>query len=186
MALFQDALSELLVHEGGWVNDPDDPGAETYCGISRKYYPDWGGWNIIDSYKGAMRFPSVLSEVGKLKTLVEQFYFQEWWTPLQLGMIQEQESANEILEMAVNIGKVNAIRIVQNALNLLNQAGVLYKETLVDGIIGIETIGLINRFTGKRRPLVKAINHLQADYYIKKIEQNPKKKKFFYGWLSRT
>jgi lysozyme family protein len=29
MAAFEQAINEVLGHEGGYVNDPDDPGGET-------------------------------------------------------------------------------------------------------------------------------------------------------------
>jgi len=35
MAKFNLAFSKMLFHEGGYVNDPDDLGGETYKGIAR-------------------------------------------------------------------------------------------------------------------------------------------------------
>ena len=37
MAYFGDAFKKLSIKEGGYVNDKDDAGGETYRGISRKY-----------------------------------------------------------------------------------------------------------------------------------------------------
>ena len=34
------AISATLAHEGGYVNDPADPGGETKFGISKRAYPD--------------------------------------------------------------------------------------------------------------------------------------------------
>ncbi len=36
---FERALKLVLDHEGGYVNDPDDPGGETKYGISKRAYP---------------------------------------------------------------------------------------------------------------------------------------------------
>lgn len=186
MANFKASLSRLLVLEGGWVNDPDDAGKETYCGISRKHDPDWEGWKIIDSYRSVSRFPGILSDDGKLATLVEQFYYKQWWSPLRLGYIQDDAIADEIFEMAINVGAVTAIRIVQQALNLLNKAGRVYEDTLVDGIIGNNTLATIDTFCGKSRPLIRTINGLQFEHYVEICRRNPSQEKFFYGWLSRT
>lgn len=37
---FDRALDFTLAWEGGYVNDPDDPGGETNFGISKRAYPD--------------------------------------------------------------------------------------------------------------------------------------------------
>ena len=36
MANFQEALKKVLVYEGGYVNDKDDAGGETYKGITKR------------------------------------------------------------------------------------------------------------------------------------------------------
>ena len=36
---FKDAVKIILKHEGGYVNDPVDPGGETNMGISKRAYP---------------------------------------------------------------------------------------------------------------------------------------------------
>lgn len=38
-ANFDRSLTEVLGHEGGYVNDPHDPGGETNMGISKRSYP---------------------------------------------------------------------------------------------------------------------------------------------------
>lgn len=37
---FDIALDRLMDHEGGYVNDPNDPGGETKWGVSKRSYPD--------------------------------------------------------------------------------------------------------------------------------------------------
>ena len=51
MANFDAAYQKTAAHEGGYVNDPDDAGAETYKGISRRFNPSWIGWAKIDEMK---------------------------------------------------------------------------------------------------------------------------------------
>ena len=48
---FEDIFNKTMGIEGGYVDDPDDRGGETYKGISRKNHPAWEGWEIIDSMK---------------------------------------------------------------------------------------------------------------------------------------
>ena len=37
---FDTAFDRLMAHEGGYVNDPKDPGGETKWGVSKRSYPD--------------------------------------------------------------------------------------------------------------------------------------------------
>lgn len=37
---FDQAFHKVIGHEGGYVNDPKDPGGETKYGISKRSYPD--------------------------------------------------------------------------------------------------------------------------------------------------
>lgn len=74
MANFGDAFKKLSIKEGGYVNDKDDAGGETYRGISRKYNPTWQGWNMIDQYKkhytvGSKEFKSKLDNDIQLQNL---------------------------------------------------------------------------------------------------------------------
>src|SRR2546426_796362 len=62
MADFDYALTQLLKVEGGYANDPRDPGGETYKGISRVFWPNWSGWPLIDAAKSAPKFHERLSE----------------------------------------------------------------------------------------------------------------------------
>jgi lysozyme family protein len=45
MADFKQAYQLVLQNEGGYVNDPNDPGGETYKGVARNIYivTGWGG-----------------------------------------------------------------------------------------------------------------------------------------------
>ena len=37
---FDDIIKVVLKHEGGYVNDPKDPGGETNFGIAKRSHPD--------------------------------------------------------------------------------------------------------------------------------------------------
>jgi len=58
MAEFNIALQKTLAHEGGYSNDPNDMGGETYKGISRASHSVWKGWAIVDKYKKLSGFPA--------------------------------------------------------------------------------------------------------------------------------
>ena len=44
-------IDMVLKHEGGYANVSGDLGGETYRGISRKNFPSWNGWEIVDEKK---------------------------------------------------------------------------------------------------------------------------------------
>ena len=48
MADFNIAFNKVVFHEGGYVNDPEDRGGETYMGISRRAHPSSNIWYHID------------------------------------------------------------------------------------------------------------------------------------------
>ena len=37
---FDDIIEVVLEHEGGYVNDPKDPGGETNFGVAKRSHPD--------------------------------------------------------------------------------------------------------------------------------------------------
>lgn len=45
---FEMAINFVLPHEGGYVNDPKDPGGETKYGISKRKYPNVDIKNLSD------------------------------------------------------------------------------------------------------------------------------------------
>ena len=51
MANYNIAYNKVIKIEGGYVNDPDDAGGETYMGISRKFNPNAKFWKVIDEIK---------------------------------------------------------------------------------------------------------------------------------------
>ena len=46
-------IDHILRNEGGYSNDPDDPGGETYAGISRRHHPKSWIWVAVDKAKEA-------------------------------------------------------------------------------------------------------------------------------------
>ena len=45
---FNFALTELLKHEGGYVNHRDDPGGRTNLGVTQKVYEEWVGYPVSE------------------------------------------------------------------------------------------------------------------------------------------
>jgi len=120
MADFSKAFPIILKNEGEYVNDPKDSGGETYRGISRRWFPNWGGWKIIDIYKKDKKLNNKnLSENKELVNLVFSFYKKEFWDKIWGDKISNQKVANLLLDSSVNIGISNAVKMSQKSFALL-------------------------------------------------------------------
>lgn len=120
MADFKTALDKVLSREGGYVNDPDDKGGETYKGISRKYNPDWKGWRIIDNTKKEhpKDFKGYLNRNPELEKAVYDLYKDKYWDCFDLDEIPNQQVADIIFDTCVNQGAVAAIKFAERSLGL--------------------------------------------------------------------
>ena len=109
MANYHIALQEVLKNEGGYVNDPDDSGGETYKGIARRFHPDWIGWAYID--KRDFKNPN-------LNKLVSDFYYIKFWELLNIDGLVNQEIATSIFDFAVNAGVKTSAILAQKAADI--------------------------------------------------------------------
>lgn len=124
MANFDIEFDKLILAEGGYINDPDDAGGETYLGISHKNNPKWIGWEIIDEEKkkGLKNITSRLKKDTALTNSAKLLYKQKYWDVLELDDIPSQEIAHQLFDTCVNCGKTTAIRIAQQVL-MMNITG---------------------------------------------------------------
>ena len=136
---FTRAFATTMQREGGYINNPQDSGGETYMGIARNHHPWWVGWTIIDEL---IAHQEPLSLSVELSQLVRDFYRSEFWDRLKCGLIDpvSEAVAEELFEASVNCGRSNGVKFLQRALNTLNSNGKLFADLTVDGGIGQQTI----------------------------------------------
>lgn len=186
MAAFKIAFALTLGFEGGYSNDPEDSGGETYKGISRRNWPTWKGWKIIDGLKNSPAgFLFSLHTDSRLHYAVQDFYNVNFWGVLNLDHVKNQEIANELFDTAVNCGTAIAAEFLQDALNVLNKNGTLYPDIEVDRRLGTTTIKTLNAHHNPVQVL-KVLNVLQGARYINICKGKPKQERFINGWLSRV
>lgn len=169
MADFSQAVAKTELFEGGYTFDSHDSGGETYRGVSRANWPKWAGWPLIDSERLSARFPQCLDEDGALQGLVVDFYHRNYWL---YDAVTSQAIANKVFDLSVNVGKVHAIKIVQQAVG-----------TNVDGNYGPQTERLLNLHPeGSLLPLI--ITSAQ-NYHKSIVLSHPEDAVFLKGWLTR-
>lgn len=120
MAHFDEEFEKVILAEGGYVNDPDDAGGETYLGISRKNNPKWDGWISIDQLKKyhPKDFKKLLKQTSELTAKAKRLYKENYWDVLELDDIPSQGIAHQLFDTAVNMGVSSAIRIAQQVIGM--------------------------------------------------------------------
>lgn len=161
MAKFELAIDKVLKHEGGYVNHPNDPGGETNFGITKRSYPYLDIRNLT-------------------REMAIKIYKQDWWDNYHYSCINDQFLATKIFDMAINMGAVQAHKLLQRAANQVYGGNIL----VVDGLIGTNTLRLVNQLEPIK--LLDVVRDIQASYYRNIVENNPKLKPFLRGWLNRA
>lgn len=125
---FDQAFSELMKHEGGLVDHPDDPGGLTKYGISKRAYPTLDIANLTLEHAA-------------------QIYRHDYWGPAGCDAVPEALRM-DLFDMAVNSGVRAAVRCLQRAAGETAD-GVLGPKTL-QAIQTIPSSRLIARFNAER------------------------------------
>lgn len=156
---FDYAIEKLLKHEGGYVDDPYDPGGETKYGISKRTYPH-------------LDIKSLTEEDAR------QIYYNDWWRENKFYQIDDKYVAYKTFDLAVNMGASRAIILAQRSLNNVWRASLR-----VDGVMGPNTLREINDVDrrGESRMLYIAICHYAANYY-----ESLGNRRYLRGWLRRA
>lgn len=170
---FNFAVNIILGHEGGYSNDPDDPGGETNYGITQ-----------IDLNEHINLFPDFPKNVKDLtKPQAEEFYKKVYWDKYNYNAINSLRIATKIFDMSVNMGAHEAHELTQRALAYCG-----YSHIAIDGILGGITLGAINEIClhGRDQDLINELINESEWFYKHIVEKKPVLEKFLNGWLTRA
>ena len=172
MADFNVFLPKLLQWEGGFVDNPNDPGGATNRGIT------------LDTF--TLYASSILGEAPTLDNLKNlstaqagQIYKPHYWDKVLGDQINDQGLANVICDFAVNAGIYHAVTTVQT---LLISMG--FSQVSADGAIGPITLGAIN--SADPNSLRNSYKQARIAYYNQLVVHNPKLQGFLRGWINRV
>ncbi len=195
MANFKpNVLKSILKNEGGYVNDPDDSGGETWAGVARNINPKWKGWVIVDAIKKNNPIATARAQRGlpsqlntylyanqMLAELVADLYEAQYWKVNSLGGLTDQQLAANVCDCGVNCGTFTGAKVLQRAYNIAHAPN---KAALVeDGKIEGKTIAAIN--SDHPEFIYAAYNVLRKAYYDAIIAKRPSQAKYKKSWYSR-
>lgn len=173
MATFKTAFNKVITNEGGYVNDPQDAGGETYKGVARNMNRNWQGWSIVDELKKQPGFPASLSRSVELQMKVEEIYKSKYWNTVGGDELLSDLVAFSIFDFAVNAGVATSVRLAQ-----------MVAEVEADGDIGPVSIAAINKMDEEH--FLAAFTVAKIMRYCNICENKPTNRKYFYGWVRRA
>jgi lysozyme family protein len=158
---FDICFAFTLREEGGYVDDPSDPGGATNMGITLATYRQWSD----DPNLGDVQVKDLMPKTARA------IYRSLYWNPLRADALPAGVDLS-VFDMGVNAGIWRSARLLQQALGFTGDD--------VDGSIGPETLAAAGRFDP--RSLVNDLADRQAAYY----RSLPDFPTFGTGWLNRT
>ncbi|MEL7092749.1 MAG: holin-associated N-acetylmuramidase [Pseudomonadota bacterium] len=174
-------IAEEIVHrEGGYVNDPDDPGGATNFGVTihtmRRLGLDLDGDGDVDA-----RDVRRLSRAQAIDIFIDHYFHRP-----RIGALPSVLQAT-VFDMYVNAGG-NAVKILQR---LLSQMG--YPCT-VDGALGPQTIAAAQKaHDAAPDHLADAYGIARRNYYFRIADRRPASRKYARtrrggkgGWIKRA
>lgn len=170
-------IDALIDREGGYVDHPADRGGPTNFGITEAVAR-------ANGYAGPMRSLS--------RAEAEAIYKRLYWVRPRFDAVAERSPAlaAELFDTGVNMGPAVAATFLQRALTALNRNGSDYPDLVPDGRIGSTTLAAIDGFlshrgkAGGESVLLKALEALQGERYLRLAERRPANEAFLYGWLA--
>lgn len=108
--VFEQSFQEVMLSEGGYVNDPKDPGGETKFGVSKRAYPNLDIYNLT---------------LDDAKTI----YRDDYWDKCNCDDLPNGVSVM-VADFAYNSGTSRAVKCLQKCLGLPQTGSV--NQTLIE------------------------------------------------------
>src|SRR5690606_21716507 len=154
---FEAALTEVLVHEGGFSNHARDPGGMTNLGVTKR---TWEAWTGRPATEGEMR--------SLTRAKVAPLYRKNYWDAVRADELPPA-LALVVFDFAVNAGPARAARLLQRIVGVTQ-----------DGKIGPQTLAAVKAWGVAS--LVRVYQDARRDYY-RSLSTFPT---FGRGWLRRV
>lgn len=168
-------IDGLISREGGFVDHPADRGGATRWGITEAVARAHG-------YAG----PMALLPRDEAAAIYRRLY----WLRPRFDQVARRAPAvaAELFDTGANMGPGVAATFLQRALTALNRNSTDYADLSPDGRIGEVTLAALDAFLAVRKGgevvLLRALEALQGERYLRLAEKRPANEAFLYGWLA--
>lgn len=162
--VFARALAHVLKMEGGYSDDPYDPGGPTNRGVTLAVFAKWHG-ETVDAASRA-RLIDGLKRISD--ETVQRIYHERYWQPSSAGLLPKPLALMHF-DASVNHGVGGAIRMLQSAVGTTSD-GEIGPQTLA-AIAAMPTTTSVARYAEIRRARYRALPHFW---------------RFGRGWLRRV
>jgi len=151
------SFSELIKSEGGFVNNPKDPGGATNWGVTKAVWEAW------------VKHPVTVDDMKKLtQEEVKPLYYEKYLKPVKGDELPIGVDFL-VFSFGVNAGVGRAVKTLQTSLG-----------TVADGAIGQNTMKKIQEADSKT--LIENFSNAKISFY-KSLSTFPT---FGKGWLNRV
>lgn len=152
-------IAAIFATEGGYVNNPKDPGGETNHGITVAVARE-------HDYRGSMK--------DLPKEFAQEIYYKDYIVkPGYEPMIEINPAvAHKLIDIGVNTGPSRSSRWFQQTLNAFSNGGKSYPQINVDGKVGPQTIQTYQSLEKQRGKVkaceltIKLLDSYQAAHYV--------------------
>lgn len=179
-------IADKVNVEAGYVNNPDDKGGETNCGITKAV--------AMENKADLVKF---FNWDGTMKNLTRPMamyiYKNKYWNKLGLDSMYKisPSCADKMLDIGINSGPGAAGMYFQKFLNALNVKETLYADLVLDGAPGTKTylaLDALIKVRGQKEVVQRLALALLSFQTVTSIEISLSRKEnetFTWGWLNR-
>lgn len=177
---FERAFNFTRRWEGGFVNDPADPGGATNYGISLRFLRATG---LIEQFDFDGDGDLDVTDIRNLSEgAARSLYLEHFWSTA-FAEIPSEIAGIKLFDFGVNMGPRQRNRLAQRALNEQIRPE---DRLLVDGILGPQTRRRLEHMTGTQAGIFVAdLEDQAARFYFQLAERRRASRKFLFGWLRR-
>jgi len=154
---WQKSFELMLKSEGGYVNNPADPGGMTNLGVTKATWENWVG---RESDEAEMR--------GLTPEKVEPMYKKKFWDAVRSDELPVGLDYL-MFDFAVNAGAGRAIKTLQSSVGVTPDGG--FGPMTMAAVQSVDSVELIERFSQAKEDFYRSLNTFAT---------------FGKGWLNRV